>query len=56
MDKKQERTVENIAESPRNRENLPSQMDEKTALRQKLHKRHMRALRDILIRFLGFYV
>ena len=52
MDKKQERTVENKAESPRKQEKPSIPDEEKTVLREKLHKRHMRALKDILIRFL----
>lgn len=52
MDKKQERTVENKAESPRKQEKPSIPDEEKTVLREKLHRRHMRALKDILIRFL----
>lgn len=52
MDKKQERTVENKVESPRKQEKPSIPDEEKTVLREKLHRRHMRALKDILIRFL----
>ncbi len=50
MDKKQEREGENTEQSPRKQEKPSFTDDEKTALRQRRHRRYMRALKDILVR------